>query len=81
MVQFAEELNHQMPIVASGRRVVDASGIEGGWDLTFTTTDTARRFCTHCPIVGPSESEADIVKSFPPTIVTVTRWVSMISNA
>ena len=32
MAQFAEELNHQEPVVASRRRVVDSSGIEGSWD-------------------------------------------------
>jgi uncharacterized protein (TIGR03435 family) len=36
MTQFAEQLNHHMPIVASGRRVVDASGIQGVWDLSLT---------------------------------------------
>jgi uncharacterized protein (TIGR03435 family) len=36
MAQFVEELNHHIVIVASHRRVVDASGIEGAWDLTFT---------------------------------------------
>src|SRR5262249_34832973 len=36
MAQFAEELNHHVVIVASHRRVVDASGIQGAWDLTLT---------------------------------------------
>jgi uncharacterized protein (TIGR03435 family) len=36
MAQFAEELNHHSVIVASHRRVVDASGIQGAWDLTLT---------------------------------------------
>ncbi len=36
MAQFAEELDHHMPIIASGRRVLDASGIQGAWDLTLT---------------------------------------------
>jgi uncharacterized protein (TIGR03435 family) len=36
MAQFVEELNHQQPIVASGRRVVDSTSIEGSWDFTFS---------------------------------------------
>jgi uncharacterized protein (TIGR03435 family) len=36
MTQFAEELNHHIVIVASHRRVVDTSGIQGAWDLTLT---------------------------------------------
>jgi uncharacterized protein (TIGR03435 family) len=36
MAQFAEELNHQQPVVASHRRVVDSTSIEGSWDLTFS---------------------------------------------
>ena len=36
MAQLAEELNHHIVIVASHRRVVDASGIQGAWDLTLT---------------------------------------------
>ena len=35
MAQFAEELNHQQPVVSS-RRVVDSTSIEGSWDLTFS---------------------------------------------
>ena len=36
MAQSAEELNHQQPIVASGRSVVDSTSIEGSWDFTFS---------------------------------------------
>ena len=36
MAQFAEELNHQQPLVASRRSVVDSTSIEGSWDLTLS---------------------------------------------
>jgi uncharacterized protein (TIGR03435 family) len=36
MAQFAEELNHQQPIVASRRLVVDSTSIEESWDFTFS---------------------------------------------
>jgi uncharacterized protein (TIGR03435 family) len=36
VAQFAEELNHQQPIVASRHLVVDSTSIEGSWDFTFS---------------------------------------------
>ena len=36
MAQFVERLNHETIILASGRRVVDASGIADTWDFTLS---------------------------------------------
>jgi uncharacterized protein (TIGR03435 family) len=36
VAQVAEELERSMSIIPSGRRVVDASGIQGTWDFTLT---------------------------------------------
>jgi uncharacterized protein (TIGR03435 family) len=36
MARFAEELNSTMGAVVMGRMVVDATGIQGTWDLTLT---------------------------------------------
>jgi uncharacterized protein (TIGR03435 family) len=36
MAQFAEELNSTMGAILMGRTVVDATGIQGTWDLTLT---------------------------------------------
>jgi uncharacterized protein (TIGR03435 family) len=36
MAQFAEEVNQTMGAIALGRTVVDATGIQGTWDLTLT---------------------------------------------
>jgi uncharacterized protein (TIGR03435 family) len=36
MEQFAEQLNHHVPVLATGRRIFDATGLEGTWDLTFS---------------------------------------------
>jgi uncharacterized protein (TIGR03435 family) len=36
MAQFVDELNRSFMISASGRRVVDATGIAGTWDVTLS---------------------------------------------